>query len=247
MNVYTMFYNQFKEFIITFVESLPTENLKIFIKNLTFYSRGDIRSSLLSNIGGNVASGGLNIEEKHQFLQDVFTLCIISFYQTGKLPVSSEKHLDVGDIQLPPDTENFPDTIRLYFQYNDKYFPQSIVSIQAIAMWLYAFNSQHRELVRATMQEYFMNLKYESLQYPKNNMRFYLIESVINNFNYELLRYISELTDKLEARDSSSTYNKFIENEEKVDVTLDNVKMHQREQNLQNEILRENLERQMTK
>ena len=166
-NAYTMFYNRFKKFIITFVESLPTENLKFFIKNLTFYSGGDIRSSLLSNIGGNIASGGLNIEEKHQFLQDVFTLCIKSFYQTGKLPVSGEKHLDVGDIQLPPDTKNFPDTIRLYFQYNNNYLLQSIVSIQAIAMWLYAFNSQHRELVRATMQEYFMNLTYESLRYPK--------------------------------------------------------------------------------
>ena len=69
----------------------------------------------------------------------------------------------------------------------------------------------------------------------------------MNNFNYELLRYISELTNELEAQNSSSTYNKFIENEEKINVTLDNVKMRQRKQNLQNEILRENLERQMTK
>ena len=244
-NAYTIYFNQFKEFVMSFVDNLPMENLKIFLKNLTFYSGSGVRSDILGFI--NMPAHMMEDIDRRKIMQEIFEMCIASFYQTGKIPILGEKYLDIGDITLPPDTENFPDTIRLYFQYRDQYLIQSIVLLQAIAMWLYAFNSQHLELVRTTMQEFYMNLTYESLRYPEDNMRFYLIESLMNNFNYKLMRYVSEMTDGLDARDSSSTYNKFIENDEKLNVSLEEVKLRQREQELQNEILRDNVEKQMAK
>ena len=219
--------------------------MKIFLKNLTFYSGSGVRSDILGII--NTPAHMMEDIERRRLMNEIFDMSIASFYQTGKIPISGEKYLDIGDITLPLDTENFPDTIRLYFQYRDQYLIQSIVSLQAIAMWLYAFNSQHLDLVRTTMQEFYMNLTYESLRYPEDNMRFYLIESLMNNFNYELTRYVTEMTDSLDARDPSSTYNKFIENDEKLNVSIEEVKLRQQEQELQNDILRDNVEKQMAK
>ena len=61
------------------------------------------------------------------------------------------------------------------------------------------------------------------------------------------MRYVSKLTDGLEAQDPSSTYNKFIENDEKLNVSLEDVKLRQQEQELQNDILRNDMEKQMAK
>ena len=127
---------------MTFVESLPSKNLKIFLKNLTFYSGNSVKSDLFTLINN---SSGIDADERQRLMNKIFELSIASFYQTGKIPISGEKYLDIDDITLPPDTENFPNTIRLYFQYKDQYLIQSIVSLQAIAMWLYVFNPQHRD------------------------------------------------------------------------------------------------------
>ena len=167
-HTYTMYYNKFKEFIFSFITQLPNENLTIFLKNLTFYS-GDnsVTSNLLTNVG-NINQ--LEQSEKMKLFNDIFSLCIKLFFQTGKLLISGEKILLVGEINLPPDTSNLPNTISLFFQYNDSYQIQSITAIQAICMWLYAFNKMHAQLVNSGLQEYFMNLTYKSLRFPEENM-----------------------------------------------------------------------------
>ena len=120
---------------MSFVDNLLTENLKNFLKNLTFYSGSGVCSDILGFI--NTPAHMMEDIDRRKIMQEIFEMCIALFYQTGKIPISSEKYLDIGDITLPPDTENFPDTVRLYFQYRDQYLIQSIVSLQAIAMWLY--------------------------------------------------------------------------------------------------------------
>ena len=85
------------------------------------------------------------------------------FFQIGKLPISEEKLLNVGDIVIPPDTFGIPNIVSLYYRYGDNPLIQNILLIQSISMWLYAFNSNDPELVRAAIQELFMNLSYESL------------------------------------------------------------------------------------
>ena len=174
-NSYTIFYNRFRDFVIDFIFALPVENLHRLIKNINFYSGNNIDNTSL-NLLLNENIQNLEKQLQSKIINEIIDLSIKCFFQTGKLPISEEKILNVGDIVIPPDTFGIPDIVSLYYQYGDNPLIQNILSIQSICMWLYAFNSDHRELVRAAIQELFMNLSYESLRYPLDNMKFLFIE-----------------------------------------------------------------------
>ena len=94
-------------------------------------------------------------------------------------------------------------------------------------MWLFAFNSDHLQLVHSAIQEWYMNLTYESLRYPQDNMRFIFIDAILNNFPYELESYITSLTEEMETSSGdfqTITYNKHLANFEKKEIAINDFK-----------------------
>ena len=73
---------------------------------------------MLLNIGGNLKDS-MTSEELNGLINKIIFLSIKSFFQTGKLPISGEKILDVGQISLPEDIAAFPDIVSLYYQYSN--------------------------------------------------------------------------------------------------------------------------------
>ena len=226
---YTIFYNRFRDFLNNFILTLPSENLHILIKNINFYSGNNIDSTSL-NLLFNESIQNLDTQVQSTIINEIIELSIKCFFQTGKLPISSEKILDIGDIEIPSNTFAFPDILSLYYQYADYPSIQNILSIQSICMWLYAFNNDHRELVRAAIQELFMNLSYESLRYPLDNMKFLFIEAVLNNFGYEFRNFIQSLSYELENERGdlqTITFNKNLTNFEKQNIAIEDYSFNQ--------------------
>ena len=228
-NSYTIFYNRFRDFLIDFIFALPVENLRRLIKNINFYSGNNIDNTSL-NLLLNENIQNLEQQLQSKIINEIIDLSIKCFFQTGKLPISEERILNVGDIDIPPNTTAIPDIVSLYYQYADNPLIQNILSIQSICMWLYAFNIDHRELVRAAIQELFMNLSYESLRYPLDNMRFLFIEAVLNNFGYEFQNFIQTISIELENAQGDSqtiTFNKNLTNFEKQNIAIEDYSFNQ--------------------
>ena len=73
---------------------------------------------MLLNIGGNLKDL-ISFEELNGLINEIIFLLIKSFFLTGKLPISGEKILDVGQISIPADIVAFPDIVSLYYHYSN--------------------------------------------------------------------------------------------------------------------------------
>ena len=95
-----------------------------------------------------------------------------------------------------------------------------------------------------------MNLTYESLRYPQDNMRFIFIDAILNNFPYELESYIRSLTEEMETSSNdfqTITYNKHLTDFEKKEIAINDFKYVDNSKKIENKIIDEYQNKEMEK
>ena len=98
-------------------------------------------------------------------------------------------------------------------------------------MWLYAFNNDYRELVRAAIHRIIYEFIYTKVYaIHLDNMKFLFIEAVLNNFGYEFRNFIQSLSYELENKRGdlqTITFNKNLTNFEKQNIAIEDYSFNQ--------------------